>query len=73
MCSAGFCSRRLDTPDAPIVKLLGIAPATVDDLLGSDTPVPALFFPYQYEGYDAAQRQALRSTEIRMRVIAPVP
>ncbi len=32
---------------------------------------PLQFLPYQYEGYDPATRNALRSMDIRMRVIAP--
>ena len=33
---------------------------------------PLQYLPYQYEGYDPGQRQVLRSTDIRMRLIAPV-
>ena len=38
-----------------------------------EAPHPLQYFPYQYEGYDPAQRRTLRSTDIRMRVIAPAP
>jgi len=33
---------------------------------------PLQFIPYQYEGYTPAQRNALRSTDIRMRLIVPL-
>jgi hypothetical protein len=33
---------------------------------------PLQFVPYQYEGYTPAQRDALRSTDIRMRLIVPL-
>jgi len=36
-----------------------------------EAPHPLQFLPYQYEGYDPAQRQALRTMDIRMLVIAP--
>ena len=36
-------------------------------------PHPLEFRPYQYEGYDPAQRNFLRTRDIRMRVIAPAP
>jgi hypothetical protein len=36
-----------------------------------EAPHPLQFLPYQYEGYDPAQRQALRAMDIRMLVIAP--
>lgn len=48
-------------------------------VLGSDVvlihqaPHPLEFFPYQYEGYTPAQRRLLRSTDIRMRILARLP
>jgi hypothetical protein len=35
-------------------------------------PHPLQFLPYQYEGYTPQERQFLRSTDIRMRVLIPV-
>jgi hypothetical protein len=34
-------------------------------------PHPLQFKPYQYEGYTPEQRQLLRSTDIRMRLLIP--
>jgi hypothetical protein len=34
---------------------------------------PLQFLPYQYEGFTFAQRQVLRSTDIRMRILGKVP
>ena len=31
---------------------------------------PLQFWPYQYEGYTPAERRILRSTDIRMRLLA---
>jgi hypothetical protein len=36
-------------------------------------PHPLQFLPYQYEGYTPKERQLLRSTDIRMRVLIPAP
>lgn len=32
---------------------------------------PLQFKPYQYEGYTPHQREFLRSTDIRMRILVP--
>ena len=46
---------------------------TEDEAIGviKEARHPLQYLPYQYEGYSPAQRQALRSTDIRMRIIAP--
>ena len=36
-------------------------------------PHPLRFRPYQYEGYTPAERQALRSTDIRMKLLMLPP
>ncbi len=36
-------------------------------------PHPLQYLPYQYEGYTPQERQFLRSTDIRMRVLMPEP
>ena len=36
-------------------------------------PHPLQFLPYQYEGYTPAERAALRSTDIRMRLVLAAP
>ncbi len=36
-------------------------------------PHPLQFLPYQYEGYTPEQRSALRSSDIRMRLVLAVP
>jgi hypothetical protein len=51
-------------------------PAAMDIPAGSveaaAAPHPLQFRPYQYEGYTRQERQFLRSTDIRMRVLIPV-
>jgi hypothetical protein len=44
-----------------------------DYVLVFQAPHPLQFLPYQYEGYTPQQRAVLRSTDIRMRLIGPVP
>jgi hypothetical protein len=44
-----------------------------DYVLVHQAPHPLQFLPYQYEGYTPEQRQRLRSTDIRMRLIGPAP
>jgi hypothetical protein len=42
-------------------------------VLVHQAPHPLQFLPYQYEGYTPAQRRRLRSTDIRMRILARLP
>jgi len=44
-----------------------------DVVLIHQAPHPLEFLPYQYEGYTPAQRRLLRSTDIRMRILARLP
>ena len=37
----------------------------------ASAPHPMQFLPYQYEGFDPAEREQLRSTDIRMRAVIP--
>jgi hypothetical protein len=48
-----------------------VAPAGGVIVLARDHPLQ--YLPYQYEGYTPAQRHALRSTDIRMRVVEVRP
>jgi hypothetical protein len=54
-------------PSPPAVQL------PPDYALLAAAPHPLQFLPYQYEGYDPSQREVLRSSDIRMRLLLVDP